>query len=59
MGYFEGVVPHMAPEGVMVFDDIPWNRGVRRAWRRIRRDKRISGAFALGRMGVAVTSNGS
>ena len=57
MGYFEGVVPHMAPGGVMVFDDIPWAPELWRAWRRVARDERISGAFAVGRMGVAVTAN--
>src|SRR4051812_8549558 len=39
IGYFEGVVPHMAPQGVMVFDDIPWSPELRRTWRRIGRDE--------------------
>jgi predicted O-methyltransferase YrrM len=57
MGYFEGIVPHMSPRGVMVFDDIPWSRELRRTWRRIARDDRVSAAFALGRMGVAVIAD--
>lgn len=57
IGYFESIVPHMSPEGVMVFDDIPWNRELRRTWRRIAHDERVSAAFALGRMGVAVISD--
>jgi predicted O-methyltransferase YrrM len=59
MGYFESIVPHMSPQGAMVFDDIPWNREMRRAWRRIARDERVCAAFALGRMGVAVISRGA
>jgi predicted O-methyltransferase YrrM len=54
VGYFESIVPHMSPQGVMVFDDIPWSRELRRTWRRIAHDERVSAAFALGRMGVAV-----
>jgi len=58
VGYFESIVPHMSPRGVMVFDDIPWSRELRRTWRRIAGDERVSAAFALGRMGVAVISRG-
>jgi predicted O-methyltransferase YrrM len=56
IGYFESIVPHMSPQGVMIFDDIPWTRELRRTWSRIAHDERVSGAFALGRMGVAVIS---
>jgi predicted O-methyltransferase YrrM len=58
VGYFESIVPHMSPQAVMVFDDIPWSRELWRAWRRIADDERVSAAFALGRMGVAVISRG-
>ncbi len=33
IGYFEGIVPHMAPQGVIVFDDIPWSRELWRTWK--------------------------
>jgi predicted O-methyltransferase YrrM len=56
IGYFESIVPHMSQQGVMVFDDIPWSRELRRTWSRIADDERVSAAFALGRMGVAVVS---
>ncbi len=58
VGYFESIVAHMSPQAVMVFDDISWSRELRRAWRRIAHDERVSAAFALGRMGVAVISRG-
>src|SRR5207244_11323243 len=32
VGYFESIVPHMSPQAMMVFDDIPWSRELRRAW---------------------------
>jgi len=57
VGYFESIVPHMSPRGVMVFDDIPWTRELRQTWRRIAHDERVSAAFALGRMGVAVIAD--
>lgn len=56
MDYFEGVIGHMVPGGIMVFDDIPWSRELRRTWRRIAKDRRIAGAYALGRVGVAVAA---
>jgi predicted O-methyltransferase YrrM len=57
MDYFHGVVPHMAPGGMMVFDDIPWDRELRRTWQRIAKDGRIEGAYGLGRVGVAVVGH--
>jgi predicted O-methyltransferase YrrM len=57
IGYFEGIVPHMAPQGVMVFDDIPWTRELWRTWKRIVHDDRVAAGFALGRMGVAVVAD--
>jgi predicted O-methyltransferase YrrM len=34
--YFRQLLPRMEPGGVMVFDDIRWSGGMRKAWRRIR-----------------------
>ncbi|MGH2925612.1 MAG: O-methyltransferase [Solirubrobacterales bacterium] len=56
IGYFEGIVPHMAPQGVMVFDDIPWTRELWRTWKRIVHDPRVAAGFALGRMGTVVVA---
>src|SRR5947207_1405865 len=58
VGYFHSLLPYLSDGAVVVFDDIPWTSGMRRAWRAIARHPRVSG-FALGRMGVAVMSTAS
>jgi predicted O-methyltransferase YrrM len=53
---FITVLPHMSPGGLILLDDINFNWGMRRVWRAVRRETRVSLAFNLGRMGVAVVS---
>jgi predicted O-methyltransferase YrrM len=52
--HFHTLLPHMAPEAVLVFDDIRWSDGMRRAWSRIGRHAAVTAAFDLHRMGVCV-----
>lgn len=35
ISYFETILPHAARGAVLIFDDIRWSRGMRRAWHRI------------------------
>jgi predicted O-methyltransferase YrrM len=50
--HFDTILPHMAPGGVAVLDDIAFSREMSRAWHAIRRRDRVSTSLALGRMGV-------
>jgi predicted O-methyltransferase YrrM len=50
--HFEMVLPHIAPGGVAVLDDISFSRDMWRAWTAIRRHDRVSTSLALGRMGM-------
>ena len=52
--YFEQLLPHLAPRAFLVFDDVAWSDGMRRAWERIAHDPRVSMAVDLGAIGVAV-----
>lgn len=52
--YFERILPFMAKDGVMLFDDVVWNQGMREAWRAIRDDARCRTSVDLLRMGVVV-----
>lgn len=52
--YFKLILPH-APSAVLVFDDIGWSEGMRRAWRRIAADPGVNVAVDLGRIGIALT----
>lgn len=57
--YFEEVLTCAAPGAVLVFDDIRWSRGMRRAWSHIVRDGRIAQAVDLGPMGICALSDDS
>jgi predicted O-methyltransferase YrrM len=52
--HLDTLVPHLARQAVVVFDDIPWWEGMRRAWQRIGAHPAVAEAFALHRMGVCV-----
>lgn len=54
LAYFEMLLPHLSPRAFLVFDDIAWSDGMRRAWDRIARDERIALSVDLGAVGVAV-----
>jgi predicted O-methyltransferase YrrM len=52
--YFERILPFLAKDGVLVFDDIRWSDGMRRAWSAISTDRRLKLAVDLGRAGVCL-----
>jgi predicted O-methyltransferase YrrM len=54
VAYFEQLLPHLAPRAYLVFDDVAWSDGMRRAWERIALDPRVSMVVDLGAIGVAV-----
>jgi predicted O-methyltransferase YrrM len=54
LGYFEQFVPHLAGSAVLVFDDINWSDGMKRAWARISSDPRVRISLDLHRMGIVV-----
>jgi len=54
MRYFEESLPHLSREAVMVFDDISWSPGMRKAWTEIEADKRVIASVDLQVIGVAV-----
>jgi predicted O-methyltransferase YrrM len=53
---FEELLPHLAPGAVVVVDDIRMDAGMRRAWMRVRHDRRIGAELSLRRLGIAVLS---
>jgi len=52
--YFDQIHPHLTSRALVVFDDIGWSDGMRRAWDKIRRDPRISLTVGMGGMGLAL-----
>jgi len=54
--HFEAMLPHVAQDAVVVFDDINWTEEMQRAWARVGRHGGVSVALDIGRLGVAVVS---
>lgn len=55
--YMEAVTRAAAKETVIVFDDINWSEGMRRAWARIVGDERFALTLDLCSVGIAVVSS--
>jgi hypothetical protein len=45
-------------EAVLVFDDIRWSAGMKRAWERVCADPRFSLFIDAGKVGMAIVSQG-
>lgn len=54
IAYFHQLLPWLAPDAVLVFDDISWSPGMRRAWRAISTDSRVRVAVDLRAVGICV-----
>jgi predicted O-methyltransferase YrrM len=54
LAYFEQILPFLAQTALLVFDDIVWSEGMKRAWHTIAHDRRVSVAVDLGPIGLCV-----
>lgn len=52
--YFEQILPHCQPRALLVFDDIDWSAGMKRAWRTLAADPRVPLAIDCGEIGLCV-----
>lgn len=52
IAYCEQILPHCAPRALLVFDDIRWSDGMRRAWAQVASDPRMPISFDCGEVGV-------
>lgn len=50
--YFETIEPYIRSGGFMIFDDITWSKGMKKAWEHISRDKRVLKIEDDGKLGV-------
>lgn len=57
--YFEQVLPCLAPSALLVFDDIRWSPGMKRAWDKIRMDSRTGFHVDLGKVGFCLIGCGA
>lgn len=54
--YFNKILPYLSGRAVLVFDDISWSEGMKKAWQRIAGDKRVIYSVDLISMGICVYS---
>ena len=54
LAYFEQILPFLAETALLVFDDIAWSEGMKRAWNTIAHDRRVGVAVDLGPVGLCV-----
>jgi predicted O-methyltransferase YrrM len=52
IAYFELFLPHLSSGAVVVFDDISWSNGMRRAWEKIRKHSAVDFAVDLTMIGI-------
>ena len=54
--YMEQIMPTLAPEAILVFDDIDWSAGMGRAWQQVVDDPRFCLTVSLRSVGLAIVS---
>ena len=57
LAYFEKIFPFLSEQAVLVFDDISWSRGMKRAWKAIETDDRVMISLNLTKLGVCVVGS--
>lgn len=55
--YFRESLAYLAPEAVLLFDDINWSGDTRTAWAEIASHERVSASIDLGEMGLLILSD--
>jgi predicted O-methyltransferase YrrM len=56
LGYMEQILPNLADEAILIFDDINWSDGMRRAWKQVVADPRFALTVDLRSLGLAIVS---
>jgi predicted O-methyltransferase YrrM len=54
MAHFAALLPHLRAGAIVVVDDINWTEGMRRAWKSIVGNERVSSKLELRRVGILV-----
>ena len=55
--YFNGALPYLSNEAVIVFDDISWSPSMRKAWTEIENDERVTASIDLQSIGIALVGS--
>jgi predicted O-methyltransferase YrrM len=57
LAHFRTLLPHLRDGALVVLDDVNWSDGMRRAWKSIAANERVSTALRLRRMGIIVIAD--
>lgn len=52
--YFNESLPHLSDEAIIIFDDISWSSGMRKAWTEIENDERVRASINLQTIGIVL-----
>jgi predicted O-methyltransferase YrrM len=55
--YFNEAMPYLSNEAIIVFDDISWSQGMRKAWNEIQAHERVMASIDFRMIGVALIGN--
>lgn len=56
--YFNEVMPYLSDSAIIIFDDISWSKGMRKAWIEVEDDARVSASIDLHNIGIAIVKRG-
>ncbi len=54
LAYFEQLLPFLSETALLVFDDVRWSEGMKKAWNTISNDSRVGISVDLGAVGLCV-----
>jgi predicted O-methyltransferase YrrM len=57
LDYMEQILPSLANDAILIFDDINWSDGMRRAWKQVVADPRFALTVDLRSVGLAIVSS--
>jgi predicted O-methyltransferase YrrM len=52
--YYQQFLPHLVDDAIVVFDDIAWSPGMRRAWRTLQEDSHVALSIDMVNVGICV-----
>jgi predicted O-methyltransferase YrrM len=55
--YFGQIIPFLSERAIMIFDDISWSEGMKRAWDTIKADERVNISVDLEFMGICIVDS--
>ena len=55
--YFNEALPYLSNQAIIIFDDISWSAGMRKAWREIENDERVTISIDFQSIGIALIGN--